>query len=95
MNYKADKETYSKLIERNENFRKSCDDERKIYVARYTHDGIDSAPGYDKRYSVYEVVNVEVSTGKLWIKKIASNIKVSFLPWCKYMYGDKAMKIVR
>lgn len=94
MNYKKDTETYSKLIERNEKFYNSCN-ENKIYIKRYTHDGFNSSPGFDKRYTVYELIDIEVATGKMTIKKIASNIKENYLPWCKYNYYKPNMKIVR
>ena len=94
MNYKADKEVYSKLISRNENFRNRCSDE-KIYIKRYTHDGFDSSPGYDKRYTVYEMIDIEIATGKIIIKRVASNIKENYLPWCKYTYRKEDMKIAR
>lgn len=92
-NYIADKESYSELISRNENFLKSCSD-KKIYIKRYTHDGDHSSPGYDRRYTVYEAISMDVATGKLIIKQIAKNIKEVYLPFCR-LYSKTEMKIAR
>lgn len=92
-NYIADKETFTALISRNEKFLKSCSD-KKIYIKRYTHDGGNSSPGYDRRYTVYEAISMEVATGRLIVKQIAQNIMEVYLPFCR-LYSKTEMKIAR